>query len=295
MSLTLLSRSRCDSRLSLAATLPCLLLLSACAPGGDAGNPGNPAHSGHPGHATSQRYDQMVREQAIPVWEELTEAIRLDPDNAEAYKKRGMLLVEVFAYRRAIPDLDQAIRLRPDDPELYKARGDVYAKPGGQQPKGIKDYTEAIRLRPDYAEAYVARGYTLATFKSNPVSRERALKDFATAMRLDPDNPRIYERRAGAYLSWDEDDLSMQDINRAIRLYPAFREAYFLRAHIFVRKKDYDSATAEYSKALRFRLTYDAFPADSDIYLFRALAYEKNGDIDRGNADRREKDRLEGK
>jgi len=58
---------------------------------------------------------------------------------------------------RAIEDYDEAIRLNPQYADAYYNRGNAYANLGQSQ-QAIKDFNEAIHLNPEYSNAYYNRG-----------------------------------------------------------------------------------------------------------------------------------------
>lgn len=62
----------------------------------------------------------------------------------------------------AIKDYDEAVRLNPQDADAYNNRGFAYNNLG-QFHLAIEDFDEAVRLNPEVAKAYVNRGiaYTL--------------------------------------------------------------------------------------------------------------------------------------
>jgi regulator of sirC expression with transglutaminase-like and TPR domain len=88
---------------------------------------------------------------------EFTEAIRLNPNNAEAYYYRGFVYGMNNDYERAIADFTQAIRLNPNNAEAYNYRGFSYGMKDDYK-SAIADFTQAIRLNSNYAEAYYYRG-----------------------------------------------------------------------------------------------------------------------------------------
>lgn len=90
--------------------------------------------------------------------EYLNNAIRLQPDYADAHYSRGFAYYDLGQYQSAIKDYNKAIRLRPNDAIAYSNRGKAYAKLGHNQ-LAIKDFNEAIRLQPDYVIAYNNRGF----------------------------------------------------------------------------------------------------------------------------------------
>jgi tetratricopeptide (TPR) repeat protein len=117
------------------------------------------------------QYDRAIRG--------YTEAIRLDPDYAAAFKDRGNAYRRKHEYDRAIQDYDEAIRLKPDYALAFNNRGLAYYYKH-EYDWAIRDYTEAIRLKPDYAAAFKNRGNAY----SKKGEYDRANQDYKEARRL---------------------------------------------------------------------------------------------------------------
>ena len=103
-----------------------------------------------------------------------TQAIRMNPEYAEAYCRRGNAYRQGGNFYKAFADLVEAIRLKPDLAEAYYVRACTYLQTGGI-PQGnrriynaIADLTEAIRLNPEYAEAYCRPGRCLSANRRAP-------------------------------------------------------------------------------------------------------------------------------
>lgn len=90
--------------------------------------------------------------------EYLSEAIRLKPDYADAYHRRGFAYALLGQYQRALTDYDKTIHLKPDSSYAYRSRGIAYGNLKQYQ-SAIRDFDEAIRLKPDYEMAYNNRGF----------------------------------------------------------------------------------------------------------------------------------------
>lgn len=88
----------------------------------------------------------------------LTDAIRLESDNRNAYLIRGGAYYNMGQYTQAIEDYSNAIRLEPDNAHTYALRGFSYGNMGQYQ-SAIADFDEAIRLKPDKASYYRGRGH----------------------------------------------------------------------------------------------------------------------------------------
>ena len=80
---------------------------------------------------------------------------------------------------KAIADYTEAIRLNPKDADAYYNRGLAYWNKG-KFDKAIAEYTEAIRLNPKLAEAYYSRGFA---YRNNG-DLAKAEADFAKAKEL---------------------------------------------------------------------------------------------------------------
>jgi len=127
------------------------------------------------------KIDQMIDD-------EFTEAIRLDPNNASTYFRRGDVYANKQQWDAALNDYTEVIRLNPNDDNVYLRRGDVYYRKE-QWDAAIKDLTEVIRLNPNNAYVYHKRGFAYI-WKDQ---YDMAIKDFTEAVKLDPNNPEFQE------------------------------------------------------------------------------------------------------
>lgn len=58
--------------------------------------------------------------------EYLNDAIKIQPDYADAYHARGNAYADIGKYKQAIKDFNEAIRLKPDNALHYDNRGGIY-------------------------------------------------------------------------------------------------------------------------------------------------------------------------
>ena len=75
-----------------------------------------------------------------------SEAIRLNPKNADAYNYRGCAWVEKGELDKAITDFNEAIRLDPKDADAYHNRAIYYGQIIGNRAKAALDKQKAIEL-----------------------------------------------------------------------------------------------------------------------------------------------------
>jgi Flp pilus assembly protein TadD len=116
-----------------------------------------------------------------PLIRELDRAIRDNPDDADAYFKRGLAYAQNGNYNQAIQDFGQAIRLNPKDPEAFNNRCWARAMIGDLQ-IALRDCNESLRLRPNFVDALDSRG--LVNLKIGLPNS--AISDYNAALRLNP-------------------------------------------------------------------------------------------------------------
>jgi tetratricopeptide (TPR) repeat protein len=90
---------------------------------------------------------------------EMHEKTTTNPDALAAFE-RGDEHFESRDYKNAIEKYTEAIRLDPDYADAYSSRGTAYCAEGDYD-KAIDDYNEAIRIKPDYAIYYSSRSYAI--------------------------------------------------------------------------------------------------------------------------------------
>lgn len=175
--------------------------------------------------------------------EDSSEAIRLDPQNAEAFEVRGDAWVGAKRFENGIDDYDAAIRLKPDIARLFARRAVAFGLMR-QFRLAVRDYTEAVRLEHSTAMLSDRAG----AFKK--VRRyDLAIDDQSEAIRLDPNSAELYDNRGQTYARNNAYDRAIADYNEAIRLKPT-ASFYLNRGTSYQLKGDLDLALADYDKAI---------------------------------------------
>ncbi len=78
-----------------------------------------------------------------------SQAIALDPTNAQAWNNRGYTYMAMRNYAAALPDLDRAIELRPDYVNALMNRGDIYNYYYNiDDGRALADYNRVLALGP---------------------------------------------------------------------------------------------------------------------------------------------------
>ena len=147
--------------------------------------------------------------------------IRVALGRSEAY-------FESRAYNRAIEELSEAIRLDPNSARAYATRGDAH-RMKGQCDEAIKDCTKAIRLNPEHAGAYATRGQA----DRMKGQYDEAIGDYTKAIGLAPEYAWAYAARGDAHRMKGQYDEAIKDCTEAIRLDPEYAVAYGLQRETY--------------------------------------------------------------
>ncbi len=118
----------------------------------------------------------------------------------------------------AIRDLDEAIRLDPNYANAFANRAESHLNKG-EHDRAIQDYGEAIRLQPTSA---VWNGRCRARAAKGEL--ETALADCSEALRLDANSAAAFDLRGLVYLRMGQWDLAISNYNSALGINPGSGE-----------------------------------------------------------------------
>jgi len=204
-------------------------------------------------------------------------------DSSTIYYDRSWKLYKDKQYENALKDINSAIELNPDVSAYYEVKCYILI-PLKRNKELIETATKGIAVDPNNASFYDIRGNTYY-FEFNP---KAAVQDYEKMLEIDQTNARFYNN----YLKVLNEQRQDSDI---IRVYALFEQAlkdheqlkdanfigdvHFYAALAYERMKDYDSASAIYTKAIKEN--DDA----SMYYNNRGLIYNSRGEIQLGLED----------
>ena len=131
-------------------------------------------------------------EEALAAYEQ---AIRLDPNDALAYRGKGDALYYLARLGEALAAYEQAIRLDPNDALAYRGKGfALFVLLRFEE--ALAAFEQAIRLDPNDALAYRGKGITFYILERF----EEALAAFEQTIRLDPNDALANEYKGYALM-----------------------------------------------------------------------------------------------
>lgn len=132
------------------ATLYCLLLVNMA--------PGQALAQDVP-QECKEAMDVRSPQAQVELFTRCLETGRLSGDSkATTFKQRAIAYMHLGQHQRAIEDVNQAIKLKPGDADNYYLRGFAYRALGYHQ-KAVEDCNQAIGLEPTFAAAFSTRAF----------------------------------------------------------------------------------------------------------------------------------------
>lgn len=190
-----------------------------------------------------QRRERAIknREQAV---EEATAAIRSNPNDLNAYRKRSRMHFALGDYQRALADYDQVVRLQPDDIDSRLTRADLRHRLKNSQ-GAIQDYNEVLRLQPQQVYVYQLR----ARVRNEMQDYKGAIADYDEMIKLDTQNTWAYISRGYLRQKLQDYEGAIADADYVIQLNPQDPQAYVLRSQVRHHMGDSQGAIADEQKA----------------------------------------------
>lgn len=205
---------------------------------------------------------------------DLSDAIAIAPDNAEAHRRRGAIYLETGRINQAIADLSKAIELDPDNPLAYQNRGAAYAR-RRRYHRAFSDFGTAIVLDPTLAEAYRGRG----TIYGIHSQHAQALTDFSKMAALAPDDPSAHHLRGTAFMAMKRMEEAIAEFERALECDPSLAQGHQSLGIAYVECGNHAQAIEAFTRAIELDgKLIEAYRRRSEAY--RALGRETEADDD---------------
>jgi tetratricopeptide (TPR) repeat protein len=203
-----------------------------------------------------------------------SQAISLDPKNAQAYNGRGKANLGMKKLEAAVDDFSKAIELKPDFAWAYCLRGQT-RRELRKFNDAITDLSKAIEINPRYTYAYNFRGFA----ELDVQKYDAALDDFNKAVQLDVKYVFPYNGRGLAEIKLGKYDEAVADFSKAIEINPKFAVGYSNRGLARINQAKFDEATSDIAMAIQL---------DSKLahaYTHRGLLEMKQNKLDDALAD----------
>jgi Flp pilus assembly protein TadD len=175
-----------------------------------------------------------------------TEAIRLNPTEADAHNTLGIALQRQGRPAEAAAQYAEAIRLRPGRASAHNNLGTV-RQAEGRLEEAAAHYAAAVRLEPRYGEAHRNLGLALQGLGRN----EEAIARLREAVRLEPGSAVAHDALGTAFLRQRRPDDAIAEYRAAVAADSSYAEAHNNLGFALESLGRLDEAIAAYREALR--------------------------------------------
>lgn len=164
-------------------------------------------------------------------------AVKAAPDNAEAYRARGMYHLLKKEFDKATADYTKVLEKNPDDVDVITELAESLTNE--------KKYDDALKLteriidaNPKAATGYAAR----ARIKVLQGDKEGGLEDLNKALEVQPNDVATLMMRARYYYTEEEFDKAKADVDQALRLRPGMVQGILMQTELAAQKGNYEEA-----------------------------------------------------
>jgi serine/threonine protein kinase/Flp pilus assembly protein TadD len=247
----------------------------------------------HPRENPLAQGDEFYKQQDYArAGEAYSKAVRMNPRDPEALRRRAYAYSGLGKYDAAIHDLGEAIRLQPDSALALRVRGSDHLEKG-EIDAAIQDLNKAIALDPSDAIAFASRCVALNAIRYY----DDAVRDCTESILLRPRFGLALSYRGEALAGKGLYDRAVEDLTEAILVNSdeltansragkipeeTIPKLYYLFAYrgfcLASAGKD-DRAVQDYTEALRLQ------PQDEPALVNRGVLFSHKGNYDRALQD----------
>lgn len=171
-------------------------------------------------------------------------AIREDPDYADAYFQKAIILLKQLKEKEAIAIFSTAIGISPKK-EFLEGRGNAYFQIKKYN-EALKDYEEALKSNPQNRKLILKKAMIL-----NELSKYgEALHEFDDILRIEPLNSDALVGKGRAYNGIGKTGEAVNILNELIKREPNNEEAIFNLGRCFELNNDSTNAISYYKQIL---------------------------------------------
>jgi tetratricopeptide (TPR) repeat protein len=199
------------------------------------------------------------------------EAVKRNPNHAEAYFQIAYCLGKLGKYQEAIEPYLQALRIKPKDFDTHNNLCVAYGMVG-RYPEAIASCRQAIQNKADFAEPYNNIGWALHQMGRYP----EAIESCKQAIRLKPDFAQAHNNLGKSYAALKQYKEAMESFKEAVRIRFDYAEGHLNLGAVYNQMERYEEAIASYRQAIRIK------PELAEAHLDLGMTYLKTGD--RGGA-----------
>jgi len=173
------------------------------------------------------------------------QALQIQPDLADTWNNRGVVLTRMQRYPEAIASYEQATKIRPNYPDAWNNRGVVLLELQ-KYPEAIACYEKAIQAKPDYGDAWNNRGVAFSKMQEY----EQAVISYNQALQIKNDYTDAWNNRGVALSKLQKYEAAIDSYDNAAKIRPEFYRIWYNKARCYALQGKIDLAIENLKRAL---------------------------------------------
>ncbi|MBC7101588.1 tetratricopeptide repeat protein [Methanothermobacter sp. KEPCO-1] len=121
-------------------------------------------------------------------------ALKINPEYAEAWNNKGIILKELKKYKKALKCYNKALEINPELIEAWNNKGTTLQELGKYE-EALECYNKALEINQKSIETLTYKGITLSKIGKY----KKALKCFDKALKIDPKNKLLHKTKAALH------------------------------------------------------------------------------------------------
>lgn len=208
------------------------------------------------------------REKALEIYDR---AIAVDPERAEAYFSKGLLLTNLKRYEQAEVAFQAGLKVAPNSPLAHYYLGRL-ALERREPAQAITAFERAIEANPSFEQAYLSLG---AVHEASH-SPERAVALYRRYLeQVNPQSREVRQQLIRLYLQGRSYPEALRELEATTVQDPSDLDAQLRMSLILGEMKEYPKALAKLDAILKER------PDELRVRDYQALMFEENKQFDR--------------
>lgn len=172
----------------------------------------------HPENSSLYRIRAILHQktgQSSSAMTDYTQAVRLDPTNAQLQDEVGFYLFSMGEIETAQQHIEQAVKIDPEFVAAWNHLGLIQIT-AGELTKARKTLSTAIKIKPDYVDALINRGFAAYQLKQF----DKALADYDAALKINPDAVNAHNNRGLIDYEKEDYESAVANFTKCIMLEP---------------------------------------------------------------------------
>jgi len=184
-------------------------------------------------------FTQNLHAQTQPTIAPLTQAIKVNPNSAPAWFKRGTAYYKLGKYDLAVSDFSKSLELDPDNTKTTRSRGNAYYKLNNYD-SAIIDFSAVLEDSADDKGVLQLRGDAYRLKNEYRASAQ----DYADFIDIDTTKDEVFYNRGVDYYKIGRYDSAITDFNKALAIQHNANSLYTTRLILALIANDYYAQAA---------------------------------------------------